>query len=234
LVQFRDQLDGFIAKSQDHFLIRWLRARNLDLKKAKDMLLNYLEWINNNKNLPVLKDWTTAKPVVDDCRYKILGEDHDGRPVIWLPVGRFEVKQLLEQGFHDDLFRFAYKIMDELIAAVDAAREKSMAEQFVGVMDLAELAIRKFSIDALHAVLKFFRELDAYYPELIHAVYVINAPYIFGSVFSLVKPVLSNTTISKVQIYNSNKNNWQPVLLKNLPREIIPLEYGGSGSPVLS
>jgi len=234
LVQFRDQLDGFVAMAQDHFLIRWLRARNLDVKKARDMLLDYMEWMNNNKNMPILKDWTPAKAVVDDFRYKIIGEDFDGRPVIWLPVGRFEIKQLLHQGLKDDLFRHAYKIMDELVAAVDAAREKSMAEQFVGFMDLAELAVRKASIDAMHAVLRFFRELDAYYPELIHAVYVINAPYIFGPMFSLIKPIMSNTTISKVQIYNSNQNNWQPVLFKNFPREIIPLEYGGSGPPVLS
>lgn len=55
--------------------------------------------------------------------------------------------------------------------------------------------------------------------------YIINAPYLFSTVWSFIKPWLDEVTVSKIAILSSSQ--YKAELLKQIPEENLPIEFGG-------
>lgn len=62
------------------------------------------------------------------------------------------------------------------------------------------------------------------YPETMGKFYIINAPWAFSAVWAVVKPWLDEVTVSKINILSSGHKE---VLLKQIPADSLPKEYGG-------
>jgi hypothetical protein len=62
----------------------------------------------------------------------------------------------------------------------------------------------------------------------------LAAPWLFSTVFNLVKPILSKHTLSKINIFDSNEEQWKAALVQKLPSSAIPEDYGGTSPPVLT
>ena len=54
--------------------------------------------------------------------------------------------------------------------------------------------------------------------------YIINAPYAFSLVWTIVKPWLDEVTVAKIEILGGS---YKDALLKQIPRENLPKEFGG-------
>lgn len=63
-----------------------------------------------------------------------------------------------------------------------------------------------------------------YYPERLGKLYVINAPWGFSSVFSVVKKFLDPVTVAKIHVLGSG---YQKELLAQIPKENLPKQFGG-------
>lgn len=64
-----------------------------------------------------------------------------------------------------------------------------------------------------------------YYPESMGKFYIINAPMLFSTVWSFVKPWLDEVTVAKIAILGSS---YKSALLEQVPAENLPAEFGGS------
>lgn len=64
-----------------------------------------------------------------------------------------------------------------------------------------------------------------YYPERLGKLYLINAPWGFSSVFGVVKGYLDPVTVEKINVLGSG---YQSELLKQVPSENLPKQYGGT------
>jgi hypothetical protein len=64
-----------------------------------------------------------------------------------------------------------------------------------------------------------------YYPERLGHMYIINAPWGFSSVFSVVKKFLDPVTVAKIHILGSG---FKDELLKQVPKENLPKKFGGT------
>jgi hypothetical protein len=80
------------------------------------------------------------------------------------------------------------------------------------------------------ACLKSLQEVmtidEAYYPDTIKHMFVINAPSYFSYLFSIIKPWMNPLDVKKIVILGEQKE-FLPVLLKYIAEEEIPVEYGG-------
>lgn len=63
------------------------------------------------------------------------------------------------------------------------------------------------------------------YPECMGKFYIINAPYLFSTVWSFIKPWLDEVTVSKIAILSSSQ--YKAALLQQIPKENLPKEFGG-------
>jgi hypothetical protein len=64
-----------------------------------------------------------------------------------------------------------------------------------------------------------------YYPERLGKLYIINAPWGFSGVWTVVRAWLDPVTVAKIHILGSN---YQKELLDQVPIENLPIEFGGT------
>ena len=88
-------------------------------------------------------------------------------------------------------------------------------------------------MDLMQKVLKD-RKIQEYYtkrgslvaPEMVHKVYVINAPWVFQNVWKILKAFLHPNTIEKTKIVGKD---YMDELLKEIDINMIPPIFGGRG-----
>jgi hypothetical protein len=64
-----------------------------------------------------------------------------------------------------------------------------------------------------------------YYPERLGRLYIINAPWAFKYVWTVIKGWLDPVTVQKIQILDST---YETELHKQVPKENLPKEFGGT------
>lgn len=92
------------------------------------------------------------------------------------------------------------------------------------IMDLKGVGLGK--APSVYGYLKSASNMSQnYYPERLGKLYVINAPWGFATVWSVVKGWIDPVTVQKIHILGSG---YQKELLSQVPAESLPKAFGGS------
>jgi hypothetical protein len=92
------------------------------------------------------------------------------------------------------------------------------------IMDLKGVGIMK--APSVYSYVKQASALSQnYYPERLGHLFLINAPWGFSSVFSVVRGFLDPVTVQKIHVLGSN---YQKELLDQVPAENLPEIFGGT------
>ncbi|XP_035710360.1 SEC14-like protein 2 [Folsomia candida] len=222
---------GDDAALVDLMFLRFLRARDLNLNKAEEMLTKYLKWREENE-IDSLHAWTPPAPLSrKNYPYEITGVDKEGCPVLVVAFGQWDIRRVCELGVKSEYIRY----VDQLFANVTQAMAASSAErsniisQFIIVFvpdDLA--AFRQMSCrQAVDAVLETVRRFEANHPETLKRAFVIDTPKVFQVIFSGIRPFINSKTLGKVLIAGGSRE-WLPVLHDLVEPHNLPARLGGS------
>ena len=114
------------------------------------------------------------------------------------------------------------KMVDPRLPAC-SRKAGSLLETCCSIMDLKGVGLSKVS-----SVYAYVKEASAisqnYYPERLGKLYLINAPWGFSTVFSVVKGFLDPVTVQKIHVLGSG---YQKELLGQVPKENLPKILGG-------
>ena len=92
------------------------------------------------------------------------------------------------------------------------------------IMDLKGVGLS--SVSSVYGYIKQASAISQdYYPERMGKLYLINAPWGFSGVFSIVKGFLDPVTVSKIHVLGSG---YQKELLAQVPKENLPKFLGGT------
>lgn len=90
------------------------------------------------------------------------------------------------------------------------------------------LDLKGVGITSVPSVYSYLHQASAisqnYYPERLGKLYLINAPWGFSSVFSVVKSFLDPVTVNKIHVLGAG---YHQQLLEQVPIENLPAEFGG-------
>ena len=115
------------------------------------------------------------------------------------------------------------KLADPRLPAC-SRKSGQLLETCCSIMDLKGVGLSKVS-----SVYGFVKQVSAisqnYYPERLGRLYLINAPWGFSSVFSVVKGFLDPVTVQKIHVLGSG---YQSELLTQVPKENLPKLFGGT------
>lgn len=115
------------------------------------------------------------------------------------------------------------KVSDPRLPAC-SRKSGHLLETCCTIMDLKGVGISKIS-----SVYGYVKEASAmsqnHYPERLGRLYLINAPWGFSSVFSMIKSFLDPVTVEKIHVLGSG---YQSELLAQVPAENLPKQFGGS------
>ncbi|XP_035701646.1 sec14 cytosolic factor isoform X2 [Folsomia candida] len=183
-----------------------------------EMLRKSLEWRKAVK-FEEATTWKIPPEVQHAFPYFIDGLDKDGRIVFYFPIGRWEVRKMLANGYKTEMEKLIYSSMANLLKTIDDTAH----EQFLIIIDLAGLTYWKVAhFETMQMVLQVFREYEQNFPERLDKALVINSPWVLNCIFPMVKPLLTGTTLQKVQIFDSCADKYLPAILDIIPISGLP------------
>ncbi|KAI5449867.1 cytosolic factor, phosphatidylinositol/phosphatidylcholine transfer protein [Naganishia albida] len=212
----------------DQHLLRFLRARKFDVERARVMWEGCEKWRSEFHADDVARNFEYPEQREVDKYYPQFYHkmDKDGRPIYIERLGKLDVGKLYalttqERQLQHLVSEYEKFLRDRLPACSDASGH--LVETSCTIMDLHNVGLSSF-----YRVKDYVSAASAigqnYYPETMGKFYIINAPYLFSTVWSLIKPWLDEVTVSKISILGKN---YQSELLKQIPAENLPTDFGG-------
>jgi len=214
----------------DQTLLRFLRARKFDIPAAK------LMWANNEK---WRKEFGADEIAANGFDYSEGAEvdkyypqyyhktDRDGRPIYVEQLGKLDYNKLYALTTQDRQLKhlvdqYERFFRDRLPACSNKKGE--LVETSCTILDLHNAGISTFYKvkDYVSATSNIGQN---HYPETMGHMFIVNAPYLFSTVWSLVKPWLDEATVRKIHILGKGYKN---ELQQYIDPANLPGDLGGS------
>ncbi|KAH9041823.1 CRAL-TRIO domain-containing protein [Lactarius hengduanensis] len=218
-----------VERLDDAALLRFLRARKFDVPKAKVMLLATEQWRKDEKidELVQTFEFKEREEVIKYYPQYYHKNDKDGRPVYIEQLGKLDIKALYAITSQE-------RLRNRLICGYERSTRERMpasarvvghpVETFCTILDLQGVSLTNF-----YRVKDYVLEASTIgqnrYPEIMGKFYIINAPWAFSAVWSVIKPWLDEVTVSKIEILGST---YKDKLLAQIPAENLPKDFGGT------
>ncbi|XP_065302712.1 SEC14-like protein 2 isoform X1 [Dermacentor albipictus] len=230
LEQFRETVADLSPPSrEDWYLLKWLRARKFNVDDAKKMLREHIAWRKKHQVDTILEDYKVPTLFLKYCPGGFVECGLGGQPVYITPVGSTDIKGLLEAAPRSDLLRHLIYILEtqeELKRRISLQNGGHRIDTMYFVADMEGFSFWQLSsIEVVSAITESVRLYEANYPEILEEAFVINAPSLFPVLWNIVKPLLSQRTISKINIFG--KDGWRDVLASRFDVERLPAHWGG-------
>lgn len=207
----------------DNFLLRFMRARKWNTENALKMLSKLIKWRMDfpadqwvlesdgplyltGKNAGFIKNLTTEK-------LWIKGLDFQKSPIFWFQAKKHFGSDLPS----DETQRYAVTTIEWVRLFL---REVSESVDTVSIVfDLTGFTLK----NADYTTIKFLAEVfEAHYPECLGRIYVHNAPWIFSTVWNIIKNWLDPVVASKIVFTKNFKD-----LSGYIAPEFVPTDLGG-------
>ncbi|KAJ5683393.1 Sec14 cytosolic factor [Penicillium macrosclerotiorum] len=231
--QLRTMLEqmGYTERLDTLTLLRFLRARKFDVEASKAMFVNCEKWRKEfgTDDLPRTFEYPEKPEVFKYYPQYYHKTDKDGRPVYIEKLGKIDLTAMYKITTGDRMLQNLVteyeKLADPRLPACSRKAGK-LLETCCTIMDLKGVGVT--SIPSVYSYVRQASEISQnYYPERLGKLYLINAPWGFSSVFSVVKGFLDPVTVNKIHVLGSG---YQKELLSQVPAENLPVEFGGKCS----
>ena len=171
----------------DGNLRRVLTARGMDIEKASLQLLKTLEWRHTEEPEKIVCPACKEDPHSHNMRQ--VGVDAADRPVLYAcfsqGINRFNIETTEQH---------VIQVLETTLASHTDGGDGSEVEQWTWVIDFHGFSFR--DCDPRSATMAI--DLLQHYPERLYRVIFLDAPYIFGAVWSAIRSVLDERTAAKV------------------------------------
>lgn len=189
---------------------RFLRARNLDIEKATNLFLKYLNWRKEfvpNGSIST-SDISNQLP---QNKLFMQGLDKMGRPIVVCFGGRHKHTSL------EEFKRFVTYSLDKICARMPSGQEK-----FVCIGDLEGWGYSSSDVRGYLAALSILQDC---YPERLGKLIIVHVPYIFMTAWKAVYPFIDSKTKMKIIFVDSKR--LRSTLLSDIDESQLPFIYGG-------
>ena len=219
-------------QNEDAFLITWLKARNMDVARAEEMLRKSLKWRKDNQVDGILLRESIPSKYNNFFPCAYLGMDPvTGCPVFLFLIGRIDLRKIIEDDGIEMAVRYNILYMEAVQKILKECSKKfgRPVTSYIELVDLEGYTLRQIKTkQSRNGTTQVQQMFDDNYPEVIKSVVVINAPKVFSFLFKLIKPMVSKATLDKVEILGPNVEEWKAAVAKKFPMELLPPHWGGS------
>jgi len=208
-----------LGKANDLELLRFLRAREFNLKKAMKMVLDDVEWRREVAGRKLsFQTFPRIAAFAKNRLVRLAGKDKDGRPVLVLRSGEMfprKVPDIME------VVNFFIFYVEHLKKYVDSLG----FSEFVAIADMKGWSLSEnFSLPVSQILAQMLQD---HYPETLRYAFVINNPFAFSAAWSLISPFLEDRVKAKVHVWGKKMER----LLDYIPAANLEKEFGGDRDP---
>ncbi|XP_018009768.1 alpha-tocopherol transfer protein-like [Hyalella azteca] len=212
--------EGLQTRTDSAFLLTFLRARKFDYEKALIMVQGYYRSRQANRPFYTGLTVSSLQHVWEKKLQTILpSPDLQGRTVLIFRAGSWNPSTVSL----DDLFKAQVLLLEHAVR-----NPVTQLKGIAAVVDCAGLGrTHAYNLTAAH-VRRMVAIVQEVFPLRFKALHFINEPLMFEWMFSLIKPLLSDTIKKRLHFHGSNTQS----LLDFIPGHELPSELGGSGPPM--
>lgn len=220
-----------LGKHNDyHTLLRFLRMRDFNLFKAKEMFLNYLKWREDFGVDAIPKElmFKEQAEVKKSYPHGYHGVDRYGRPVYIERLGRVDLNSLLQITTIERFVKYHVSEQEKTsnlrFPACSIAAKRHIAST-TSILDVNGVGVSNFSKPARYLFTEIQKIDSNYYPETLNRLFIINAGSGFRMLWKAIKTFLDARTIAKIQVLG---NNYISNLLEVIDSSNLPTFLGGN------
>eukprot|EP00746_Dinoflagellata_sp_MGD_P019918 gnl/MRDRNA2_/MRDRNA2_146324_c0_seq1.p1 gnl/MRDRNA2_/MRDRNA2_146324_c0~~gnl/MRDRNA2_/MRDRNA2_146324_c0_seq1.p1 ORF type:complete len:468 (-),score=69.43 gnl/MRDRNA2_/MRDRNA2_146324_c0_seq1:302-1705(-) len=243
LTFLREKLQLGHPRFTNAFLFRFLHARKFDLEKTADMLQAHLDF---------RKTWCLDEPThgclygpgPPELAYPKLphikkywphgyhGVDRQGRVIYIERLGDADVDKVMQEVDFDYLTAYFIHLSERVIVYRHPAAtlaSKRLIDKTLVIVDLKGVSYRKITDSRVVKILKSITVINqGNYPEVLGGMIIVNAPYIFSWLWSVIHPWLDPVTAAKFEIFGCDQSAIQKRLTELVAPEELPEFLGGT------
>ncbi|KAK6146698.1 hypothetical protein DH2020_020567 [Rehmannia glutinosa] len=205
----------------DPTLLRFLIARSLDTEKAAKMFVQWQKWRASFVPLDYIPD-SEVEDELNGEKIYLQGLSRKGYPVVIVKANKHYPSKDQPQ-----FKKFVVHILDKAIAS-SIRGEEIGNEKLTVILDLQQISYK--NVDA-RGLITGFQFLQAYYPERLAKLYLLNMPGFFVRVWRLVSRFLEKATQEKIVIVSNEEERRE--MVRDIGEEALPEEYGGQAKLLL-
>ncbi|KAK6305992.1 hypothetical protein J4Q44_G00229170 [Coregonus suidteri] len=229
LEEFRERIQDvlpLLPAHHDHFLLRWLRARNFNVNKSEAMLRKHLDFRKHMKADTITTEWQPPEVIEKYLSGGMCGYDREGSPIWWDVIGPVDPKGLFLSASKQDFIKSKIRDCEILQKECELQSERlgRHVEAITMIYDCDGLGLKHLWKPAIETYGEILTMFEDNYPEGLKRLFVIKAPKLFPVAYNLIKHFLSEITRNKIIILGAN---WQEVLMNYIDPEQLPAAYGG-------
>ncbi|UZJ53173.1 hypothetical protein CBS101457_002493 [Exobasidium rhododendri] len=232
-------------------LLRYLRAREWSVEAGTKMYLDAQKWRKDVDLAGMMKDAQDGKDIfeerkrVADAGWKMYfhGTDRYNRPIFYQDLSYLKVDQLFKETTSDRIINFFAFMLEDAVRHKYAACTKIARQQAKEAGESDAEALKKIVIDDNYMILniaglgmgtfwafkgqlqQLLGILDANFPDMSGRIQIINAPWLFSTIWSYIKGWLPLGTVAKIGISGAD---FQKDLFEYVDPKELPVDIGGT------
>uniref|UniRef100_A0A8D1WLJ1 SEC14 like lipid binding 1 n=1 Tax=Sus scrofa TaxID=9823 RepID=A0A8D1WLJ1_PIG len=209
---------------KDEHILRFLRARDFNIDKAREVLCQSLTWRKQHQVDYILDSWHAPQVLQDYYAGGWHHHDKDGRPLYVLRLGQMDTKGLVRALGEEALLRYVLSVNEEGLRRCEDNTKVfgRPISSWTCLVDLEGLNMRHLWRPGVKALLRIIEVVEANYPETLGRLLILRAPRVFPVLWTLVSPFIDDNTRRKFLIYAGNDYQGPGGLLDYIDKEIIP------------
>ncbi|XP_057787049.1 phosphatidylinositol/phosphatidylcholine transfer protein SFH11 isoform X2 [Salvia miltiorrhiza] len=224
-------LEGHLSEKHldYHTLLRFLRMRDYDLMKAKDMFVQYVKWREEMRIDTILQEFKFEEyQEVRKCYpHGYHGVDRYGRPVYIERIGMIDLDKFLRvttiERFVKHHIYEQEKTLSWRYPACSLAAKKHIAST-ISILDVKDVGMNHFSKPARYLFMEIQKIDSSYYPETLHLLFIVNAGPGFRVLWKVIKAFLDARTLAKIRVLGSD---YKSSLIEAIDPSNLPSFLGG-------
>ncbi|XP_054372491.1 SEC14-like protein 5 isoform X2 [Molothrus ater] len=214
---------------KDEHILRFLRARDFNIDKAREMLCQSLAWRKQYQVDLILQSWRPPALLQEYYTGGWHYQDKDGRPLYILRLGQMDTKGLVKALGEESLLRHVLSINEE---GQKRCEENTNIfgrpiTSWTCLVDLEGLNMRHLWRPGVKALLRIIEVVEDNYPETLGRLLIVRAPRVFPVLWTLVSPFINENTRQKFLIYSGNNYQGSGGLVDYVDKDVIPDFLGG-------
>nr|CAD7603047.1 unnamed protein product [Timema genevievae] len=196
----------------DHYLLRWLRARNFNPEAAEKMLRESMKW-REKWEVETLNTWEPPEVIKKYYPSGLAGFDKEGAPVVVIPFAGLDMWGMLHSLNKADFIRMTIKMIEtyQEIAWEQSKKRGQAAGTVSAIIDMENFNLRQY----------------AWRPGDKSIAFVVGMGT-FKSSNTFLKNFLNEYTLNKIKIFKNDPRKYQPLLLQIIDDNQLPKHYGGT------
>ncbi|XP_072758675.1 alpha-tocopherol transfer protein [Anoplolepis gracilipes] len=202
-------------RMDDDFLIRFLRARNFNLKRAHRLIVNYYNFKEEHPEIHQQLNPTEMRYIGDDNVITVPPyRTQCGRRLLIYRIGNWNPSKYPVE----ELFKATISVLE-----LGILEPRAQIMGGIVIFDLKDITMaHAWTVTPQVATMMLSLMVTAF-PIKIHEMHIIHQSWIFDTIFAVFKPLLDTNMRNRIFFHGGDYTS----LHKHVPPEYLPKIYGG-------